>query len=109
MAEVFAYPSLYEGFGLPAAEAMACGTPTLVSTDGALAEVVGEAALVVDPQSPEEIAAGLQRLIEDETLRAKLAEAGPKQVAQFTWQSAAGKVLQTYSGLRLSPTSKSKT
>lgn len=100
MAEVFAYPSLYEGFGLPAAEAMACGTPTLVSTDGALAEVVGDAALVVDPQSPESIASGLQRLIEDDALRSKLAEAGPKQVAQFTWQSAAEKVLQTYSESR---------
>ena len=56
MAEVFAYPSLYEGFGLPVAEAMSCGTPVLVSEDGALAEVVGEAALVVDARSVESIA-----------------------------------------------------
>jgi glycosyltransferase involved in cell wall biosynthesis len=96
MAEVFAYPSLYEGFGLPAAEALACGTPTLVSTDGALGEVVGEAALVADPKSPESIASGLQRLIEDDTLRATLSQAGPRQVAQFTWHSAAEKVLETY-------------
>src|SRR5205823_13658534 len=75
MAEVFAYPSLYEGFGLPAAEAMACGTPTLVSTDGALAEVVGNAALPVEAQSTEAIASGLQHLIEDEALRARLAKA----------------------------------
>jgi len=96
MAEIFAYPSLYEGFGLPAAEAMACGTPTLVSTDGALAEVTGEAALAVDPQSVESIASGLQRLIEDEALRAKLAEEGPKQVARFTWEASAQKVLNVY-------------
>jgi glycosyltransferase involved in cell wall biosynthesis len=100
MAEVFAYPSLYEGFGLPAAEALACGIPTLVSTDGALAEVVGEAALVVDPLSPESIASGLQRLVEDETLRANLAQAGPTQVSQFNWQSAAEKVLETYRNFR---------
>jgi glycosyltransferase involved in cell wall biosynthesis len=99
MAEVFAYPSLYEGFGLPAAEAMACGTPTLVSSDGALAEVVGDAALAVDPLSPEAIATGLQRLIEDSALRARVAKAGPKQVARFTWRSAAEKVLEVYNQL----------
>lgn len=97
MAEVFAYPSLYEGFGLPAAEAMACGTSTLVSNDGALAEVVGDAAVIVDPQSVESIAGGLKRLLEDDTLRARLAEAGPRQVAQFTWEVAARKVLEVYS------------
>jgi glycosyltransferase involved in cell wall biosynthesis len=96
MAEVFAYPSLYEGFGLPAAEAMSCGTPTLVSTDGALGEVVGDAALPVEAQSTEAIASGLQRLIEDEALRASLAEAGPRQVARFTWEAAAEKVLEVY-------------
>jgi glycosyltransferase involved in cell wall biosynthesis len=99
MAEVFAYPSLYEGFGLPAAEAMSCGIPTLVSTDGALAEVVGDAALAVDPLSPEAIADGLQRLIEDDTLRTTLAQAGPRQIAQFTWQAAAQMVLDTYNHL----------
>jgi glycosyltransferase involved in cell wall biosynthesis len=96
MAELFAYPSLYEGFGLPAAEAMAGGVPTLVSTDGALAEVTGKAALAVDPHSVESIAGGLQRLIEDEALRAKLAEEGPRQVAQFTWEASAEKVLSVY-------------
>ncbi len=100
MAYLFAYPSLYEGFGLPAAEAMACGTPTLVSTDGALAEVTGEAALAVDPQSVDSIADGLQRLIEDKDLRARLAEAGPKQVAEFTWQASAEKVLKAYNDFR---------
>jgi glycosyltransferase involved in cell wall biosynthesis len=96
MATVFAYPSLYEGFGLPAAEALACGTPTLVSTDGALREVVGNAAVAVDPRSVEEIAAGLERLLLDEALRARLAEFGPRQVARFTWEAAARTVLGVY-------------
>jgi glycosyltransferase involved in cell wall biosynthesis len=96
MAEVFAYPSLYEGFGLPAAEALACGTPTLVSTDGALAEVVGDAALAVDPHSTEAITLGLRRLLEDDNLRARLQAEGLAQVAQFAWDAAAEKVLAVY-------------
>ncbi|MFL5733162.1 MAG: glycosyltransferase family 4 protein [Chloroflexia bacterium] len=96
MATGFAYPSLYEGFGLPAAEALACGTPTLVSTDGALREVVGDAAVAVDPRSVEEIADGLERLLLDEGLRARLREQGPVQVARFTWEAAARKVLDVY-------------
>jgi glycosyltransferase involved in cell wall biosynthesis len=99
MAEVFAYPSVYEGFGLPAAEAMACGTPTLVSHDGALAEVVGEAAVKVDAQSVESIAEGLARLLDDPDLRARLAAAGPGQVAPFTWDAAARQVLGVYERL----------
>ncbi|MDQ3706370.1 MAG: glycosyltransferase family 4 protein [Chloroflexota bacterium] len=99
MAEVFAYPSLYEGFGLPAAEALACGVPTLVSTDGALKEVTDEAALAADPRSIEEIASNLQRLLTDEALREELAQAGPRQVARFTWEAAARTVLSVYEGL----------
>lgn len=99
MATVFAYPSLYEGFGLPAAEALACGTPALVSRDGALGEVVGEAALKVDAGSVEAIAGGLQRLLTDEGLRNHLSEAGPQQVSQFTWQAAARAVLDVYKEL----------
>jgi glycosyltransferase involved in cell wall biosynthesis len=96
MAAVFAYPSLYEGFGLPAAEALACGVPTLVSNDGALAEVVGDAALVVDPRSVEQIAAGLKTLLMDHDLRTRLAAAGPAQVAGLTWQASARTVLDVY-------------
>jgi glycosyltransferase involved in cell wall biosynthesis len=99
MAEVFAYPSLYEGFGLPAAEALACGVPTLVSTDGALKEVTGDAALAADPRSTEEIASNLLRLLTDEVLREGLAQAGPVQVARFTWEAAARTVLSVYEGL----------
>lgn len=99
MAEGFAYPSLYEGFGMPAAEALACGVPTLVSTDGALKEVTGDAALAVDPTSLEDIAAGLQRLLTDEALREELALSGPIQAAQFTWEAAARTVLGVYEGV----------
>jgi glycosyltransferase involved in cell wall biosynthesis len=96
IAEVFAYPSVYEGFGLPAAEALACGTPTLVSHDGALSEVVGDAAVKVDAQSVDSIAEGLARLLDDADLRASLSSAGPGQVAPFTWDAAARKVLGVY-------------
>jgi glycosyltransferase involved in cell wall biosynthesis len=96
IAEVFAYPSVYEGFGLPAAEALACGTPTLVSHDGALSEVVGDAAVKVDAQSVDSIAEGLARLLDDADLRASLSSAGPGQVAPFTWDAAARKVLWVY-------------
>ncbi len=96
MASVFAYPSIYEGFGMPAAEALACGVPTLVSKDGALLEVVGDAALTVNAQSVEDIALGLERLLTDEALREKLAQAGPPQAARFTWEAAAQTVLQVY-------------
>lgn len=102
MAEVFAYPSLYEGFGMPAAEALACGVPTLVSTDGALKEVTGDAALAADPTSVEEIATSLQRLLTDEALRQKLTQAGPIQAARFTWEAAARTVLGVYEGVRTS-------
>ena len=100
MAEVFAYPSLYEGFGLPVAEAMMCGTPTLVSGDGALREVVGEAAVRVDEKSVESIAEGLRRLLTDEELRMRLSELGRKQVSGFTWEAAALKVLGVYEEMR---------
>jgi glycosyltransferase involved in cell wall biosynthesis len=99
MAEVFAYPSLYEGFGLPVAEAMMCGTPTLVSEDAALREVAGEATVRVEAQSVESIADGLRRLLSDEDLRARLSAEGPQQVAGFTWEAAARAVLGVYEGL----------
>lgn len=95
-AAMFAYPSLYEGFGLPAGEALACGVPTLVSTDGALSEVVGEAALAVDPLSVEAIARGMERLLVDEELRSRLREEGPGRAARFTWDRAAETVLDVY-------------
>ena len=100
MAEVFAYPSLYEGFGLPVAEAMSCGTPVLVSRDGALAEVVGEAGVVVDALAVESIGEGLARLLSNEELRARLSKEGAKRAARFTWETAAEQVLRVYGDVR---------
>jgi glycosyltransferase involved in cell wall biosynthesis len=85
-ARCFVYPSLYEGFGLPVVEAMACGTPVVTSRGGALEEVAGGAAVLVDPRSPEAIAAGIA---EAEARRDELVPLGLARAAQFTWTRAA--------------------
>lgn len=92
----FAFPSLYEGFGLPPLEAMACGAPTLTSNVSSLPEVVGDAALMIDPTNTDAIAAGLRRLLDDAELAAKLRQRGPLQAAKFTWVAAAQSVLRAY-------------
>jgi glycosyltransferase involved in cell wall biosynthesis len=89
LASVFAFPSLYEGFGLPPLEAMACGTPVLTSRASSLPEVVGDAAVLVDPQSVDEIADGLARVLESETLRAELTARGRARARHFSWERSA--------------------
>jgi glycosyltransferase involved in cell wall biosynthesis len=96
LATVFAYPSLYEGFGLPVVEAMQCGTPVLTSNVSALPEVAGEAAVLVSPANVEEIAAGLTRLLEDAGLRAELRARGYARAQAFSWERCARETLAVY-------------
>jgi alpha-1,3-rhamnosyl/mannosyltransferase len=95
-AEVFAYPSRYEGFGLPPLEAMACGAPVLCGGNSSLPEVVGDAALVVDVSDPQALATGLARLLGDAALRAELRERGLARAAGFSWRRAAEATLRVY-------------
>jgi glycosyltransferase involved in cell wall biosynthesis len=95
-ATVFAYPSLYEGFGLPPLEAMACGTPVVAGNRSSLPEVVGEAGLLVDPLDTGALAAALARLLDDGELRARLRQAGFGRAAGFTWREAARRTLGVY-------------
>jgi len=88
------YPSLYEGFGLPILEAMACGTPVLTSNVSSLPEVAGDAALLVDPLDTDAIAVGMSRLITETDLRDALIEKGYARVRKFSWADAARQVLQ---------------
>jgi glycosyltransferase involved in cell wall biosynthesis len=82
-------PSLLEGFGLPAVEAMACGTPVLASRVGSLPEVVGDAGLLFDPQSAEEMAAAIRSVVDDPGLRGDLARRASDRARRFTWERAA--------------------
>lgn len=95
-ADVFVYPSVYEGFGLPVIEAMACGTPVLTSTGGSLPEVAGSAALLVDPLDPVAIADGIVRLADDEGLRSHLVQEGLARARHFTWPAAAVALSDVY-------------
>jgi glycosyltransferase involved in cell wall biosynthesis len=92
-ASVFAYPSLYEGFGIPPLEAMACGTPVVASTAGALPEVLGDAALLVDPYDVDELADALKAAARD---TGNLRRRGLARAAQFSWRRAAEQTWQVY-------------
>ncbi|WP_018467517.1 glycosyltransferase family 4 protein [Calidithermus timidus] len=95
-ARALAFPSLYEGFGIPAIEAMAHGTPVLTSSTSSLPEVVGEAALLVDPTSVEALREGLRRLWEDTGLRESLRQKGLERARRFTWEKTARATLEVY-------------
>jgi glycosyltransferase involved in cell wall biosynthesis len=96
LAEVFVYPSTYEGFGLPPLEAMACGTPVITTAVSAMPEHVGDAGVLVPPGDDHELAQALQRVLEDPHLRQELASKGPLRAAQFTWERTSRATLQVY-------------
>lgn len=95
-ADLFAYPSLYEGFGFPILEAMGCGVPVLTSTRSSLPEVAGDAAELVDPEDEAAIAGALECLLGDRDRREQLADAGFRRVKQFSWAATAEATLAAY-------------
>ncbi len=96
LADLFVFPSLYEGFGLPPLEAMACGTPVVTSHVSSLPEVVGEAALMVPPEDVEALTEAMERGLSDLSLRRELVNKGLEQARRFTWKGAAERLLAIY-------------
>jgi glycosyltransferase involved in cell wall biosynthesis len=92
------YPSVYEGFGLPPIEAMACGTPVIASNTTSMPEVVGDAALLVDPFRVDDLAQALKRVVSDAALRAELRARGLTQAKQYRWEAVAERVWRALSG-----------
>src|SRR5581483_7758247 len=95
-AAVFAYPSLYEGFGFPVAQALAAGTPVVTSNVSSLPEVAGDAALLIDPRSTEAVRGALERLLLSPDLRAELAARGRRRAEEFRWPKCAAQSLQFF-------------
>ncbi|MBX5491547.1 MAG: glycosyltransferase family 4 protein [Chloroflexi bacterium] len=99
-AGLFVYPSLYEGFGLPPLEALACGTPVVTSNTSSLPEAVGDAALTVNPRDVRALAEAMARVLDDSALRTRLRAAGPRWAARFSWRQTAEQTLGVYRRLR---------
>jgi glycosyltransferase involved in cell wall biosynthesis len=97
-ASCFVYPSLFEGFGLPLAEAMACGTPVIGANRTALPELVGDAGLLVDPESVDAIAAAVTRVLTDRDLAGDLGRRGLERSRRYSWAETARRTLGIYRG-----------
>jgi glycosyltransferase involved in cell wall biosynthesis len=95
-AELFLFPSFYEGFGLPVLEAFACGTPVVTSRTGSLPEVAGEAGLLVDPNDAEQIASSVLKLLTNRCFKDKKRQEGLKQIEKFSWEEAGRKTLEIF-------------
>jgi glycosyltransferase involved in cell wall biosynthesis len=95
-ADLFTFPSLYEGFGLPVLEAMACGVPVVCSNTSSLPEVVGEAGIMVEPHNVHALARAMGRVLTDEALRASLRARGLERAQRFTWEEAAKRTVEVY-------------
>jgi glycosyltransferase involved in cell wall biosynthesis len=99
-ADLVVVPSLVEGFGLPALEAMASGTPVLAANSSSLPEVIGDAGLLVDPSDEIALAAAIREILNDRALWQRLSAAGRARAARFTWQEAAQQTLKVYQEIR---------
>ena len=99
-ADALLFPALYEGFGLPALEALACGCPVLGSTAASIPEVVGSAGVLVDPYNVEEIQAAILSLARDENLRKRLGRLGQERAQTFTWARTAAQTLDVFERIR---------
>jgi glycosyltransferase involved in cell wall biosynthesis len=95
-AACFVFPSLYEGFGMPVLEAMRRGVPVACSNRSSLPEVAGDAALMFDPERPEEIAAAMERLLNDAPFASRLRAAGRERAASFSWEKTARATVASY-------------
>jgi glycosyltransferase involved in cell wall biosynthesis len=100
-AAAFVFPSLYEGFGLPPLEAMACGTPVVTSNVSSLPEVVGDAAMIVNPENVFDIARGIREILLDEFLRRRCVRLGMQQLQRFSWGKTARQVAETYASVAM--------
>ena len=96
LADLFVYPSFYEGFGLPPLEAMACGTPVIASRSSCFPEILGEAAILIDPKDANELSEKMYLMINDHALSSRYAEQGIKRAAQFSWEQVARETIQVY-------------
>ena len=101
LADIFVYPSLYEGFGLPVLEAMACGCPVVCSNTSSMPEVVGDAAVLIDPVDVEQIANGIYSVLSDSVLKEGLKSKGLKRASQFSWGKTAKETLEVFKMIQL--------